>query len=470
MSFEAKVERNVPTSPGGGAAPQREDAVAPPVQSSGQGSPLSARDALQVYGDMYSGPRAVQRAGTAAGGSEDVATYTMKEEPNGYQVWVTLAKTQRRTAMSWAEFQQLNEARGVSMTTLHPGDKLYYRRDASSLDAPKEKEEPPTRPEPTATVKDSALKVSGDPRGKKLVRIAWTVDDGPQKETQNMMNTMDARGVLSAGTWYIQRNRLGSPAQWAKLQSMQKQGIEIAIHSFHKTADHSTFFPISKGSSAYSFPYAGKSMDAPMGDLTSFCSELSGKGINCKFIRAPGGLLSELAAYAADQGTKAENKVKVAQAVLAGDTAAAKRLAPADAVDTLTADLARLKTTLNTLGLLHWGGDSDAGAFHDTTWNAEASGDKSRTDNITDHKHDGGDSNRGRFEQTVNGMRAGQSRTFVVLSHDTTANDVKEVGEDIKQIEDFAKANAVRLEWGTMSQIFEATTGKDAASYKPSYR
>lgn len=110
-------------------------------------------------------------------------------------------------------------------------------------------------------------------------------------------------------TWYVvYSNILNDKEGYLKaLKARQDAGGEIAIHSPHPKIDHMNWFPAtrkgtekgerSKTEDAKGGHYRYNSVEDTMKDLTAFQKLLTGYGIKTKFVRLPGGLVSELAEY-----------------------------------------------------------------------------------------------------------------------------------------------------------------------------
>lgn len=308
-------------------------------------------------------------------------------------------------------------------------------------------------------------KIAGDVKGKKIVRIAWTIDDGPQKETQSMLSAKGL-GDIKSVTWYVQRNRIRTK-DYDLLRSIQKEGGEIAIHSFHPTADHAAWFPIAnQGSGAYSFPYAAKTQEEIMQDLASFVKDLKDKGITAKFVRLPGGLFSELKLYAKSLGIK--DSSAVAEKIRKGEDVSGF----GDKAKCLERDYRIMKEHLSKLDLILWGGGTSATEIKPQSWTAESSGVAARTDNVTSHVSDArkGLEKGGVFERLVAEMKEGATESMVILAHDSNTKDVAEVNSDINQIESFASKNGVKIEYYTMSELFKVNTGHDPLIFDLNYK
>jgi hypothetical protein len=278
--------------------------------------------------------------------------------------------------------------------------------------------------------------------GHKVVRLSWTVDDGPTPLTPGMSAALSPR----AGTWFIMSNQLGTgtarTTALSGLVSRQRAGDEIGIHSMHPTLPHSAWFPINLGTSV---PKGYTTTAAAMADLTSFTNELRTAGVNVHFGRMPGGELSEVEKYVEDQGGAPSTSESVAQALIAG------RTPPTPAPTTVATDVALVMRTLRTLNLHLWGGSATGPEVTRTTWEAESSGVSSRTNDVVT-----------RFKGVVDQLAAG-SRTrpgsFVILAHDVTSADVTQASANISAMENYATRQGVRVEYYRMADLYQLLRG-----------
>jgi len=125
-----------------------------------------------------------------------------------------------------------------------------------------------------------------------------------------------------------------------------------------------------------------------------------------------------------------------------------------------------MKTTLSSLGLHLWGGTSKASEIQNMSWEAETSGVESRADTTTYHvsaerakNPKAASDNAGVFERTVDRVTEDKPHSLVILAHDTTSNDIKEVGIDNVKMNEYALSKGVRIEYCTMSQLYEKVRG-----------
>ncbi|MBC7974974.1 MAG: DUF4157 domain-containing protein [Myxococcales bacterium] len=293
-------------------------------------------------------------------------------------------------------------------------------------------------------------KVAGAAASKKIVRIAWTMDDGPTKVTGDM--TKKLNGIPA--TWYVMRNQIeagGKPAaKLATLKAAQDGGSEIAIHGLHKTESHLAWFP-SKAKPSY------PSIETALADLEAFCVQLRGVKINPKFVRLPYGELTEMTHMLDKLGMNdAKLRDTVARKILKGESVATDGASAKAAQDAWNKFVAKIAA----LGLHNWGGaGASSPEISVQSWEAESSG-TGLTDDVTSSHGGKVDAKAGKFERLADNVKEGAPRSLVILAHDTAAKNADEVGNDIARIESYATSKQVRLEYYTMSQLFELARGK----------
>ena len=291
----------------------------------------------------------------------------------------------------------------------------------------------------------------GDVKSQKMVRVAWTFDDGPTSATPAMRKL----SAQMPSTWYVMRSQIDGGAQGTQLtelRNLQEQGHEIAIHSSHPTLGHISWFPSDEQASY-------DSIDQALSDLKSFHGILQGAGIKTKFVRLPYGEHTELVQYL--------QKLKVSKP----DSAARNILKGTDVsqdphVARVAKDYKKLQATLSSLGLHLWGG-SGAGQAEMATmnsWEAESSGNAKREDNVTRSVSPAQKKNQkgqGKFERIVDlTAQDGKPRSLVVLAHDTSPSDVSAVRDDIQQMNSYALSKHVRVEYETMSELYKNVRGQ----------
>jgi hypothetical protein len=279
----------------------------------------------------------------------------------------------------------------------------------------------------------------------KIIRIAWTLDDGPTVFTEGMRQILGERG----GTWFIMRGLLGEgDVLQRRLQNLvelqERQHNEIAIHSMHPTQDHGAWFPVRVSQGV---PHVYDSTAQAMQDLTDFVGLLRGAGLTIHFVRLPGGLISEVLAYLESVGVQGSQRRSIADRIIQGEDVTG------DAPDArpVQEDYQTLQSTLSTLGLHLWGGGGAGTPLtQEQSWEAESSG-RGLTDDVTD-----------RFTGLVNAFGSvHRSRSLIVLAHDNTQVDVVEVGRDVLAMETYADRHGVRVEYYGLSDLFRVVRGEE---------
>ncbi len=380
--------------------------------------------------------------------------------------------------------------------------------------------------------------VGGDPKGDKIMRVAWTIDDGPSGTNTEKMRgiTKENTGVqgLKNVTWYVQRNKLKTDNDYKLVKDRQDEGGEIAIHSFSPEEDHSTWFPISakavtftsqtdptKTSKPYGTPYEGKTEGDIIKDLTTFKEDLEKRLFRVRFVRLPGGLISELFAYAKTLELTGEKKdiEPILMSILqgkdypknafdfgleqkpepdkkAGTKAEQEQKAKAEekrkqeirdgrktAANLIKKDFQILKAGLNALNLIEWSGSDDPNILERQSWQSETSGVAGRNDNTTkvvsearkdpkkkDNNLAEANAGKGVFEKKIAGMKPGEARSLVILAHDSSAEDANAVKADMDEMERVAKAEHIKIEYHTMSSLFQNVTKQDLKTFKVQYK
>jgi peptidoglycan/xylan/chitin deacetylase (PgdA/CDA1 family) len=293
------------------------------------------------------------------------------------------------------------------------------------------------------------LRVGGAVNSKKIVRIAWTFDDGPTEIVTGQVEKI-TRGIPS--TWYVMRNQVEAGDRnknLSELKNKQDQGQEIAIHSMHQTMSHAAWFP----STLPSY----NDIESAMKDLRSFHALLSAAGIRVRFVRLPGGLISELVNYLHRIGIGNKDlRERVARDIIAGHpvppvTEDVRKLYK------VKADFEFMKSELAALGLHEWGGAGpDKSEIGPQSWEAES---EPPSTGLTDDLIQ-------RFKKVVDKTaQDGRSRSLVVLAHDTpiekekpaagkSATRVAKIGQDIEDMEKYASGAGVRVEYFRMSDLY----------------
>jgi hypothetical protein len=355
--------------------------------------------------------------------------------------------------------------------------------------------------------KRDGFTIAGDPTGEKIMRVAWTIDDGPSATRGMMRGTTEVSPGKTSGlkgltnvTWYIQRKQVEDAKDgYEELLARQNEGGEIAIHSFSKTQNHAAWFGLDNAHNpyhAYGTPYAvnsstdfGTHETNILKDLAEFKSDLSKHQINTHFVRLPGGLTSELYRYGqtlrdsiyklpANKIIVSDDDIKkIGDNIIAGS-------APTDGITNVNsghtkianqvmADYEVFKDKLSALDLMEWSGSDDPQIIEKQSWQSETSGDAARNDNTTKKVSDARkavQTSAGVFEKKIDGMKPGDQRSLVVLAHETTKPDALAVEEDMAEMERLAKENKIKLEYHTMSSLLYYVTGQDVEKIDVNYK
>ncbi|HTF03754.1 MAG TPA: hypothetical protein VK826_06995 [Bacteroidia bacterium] len=410
--------------------------------------------------DKFQEEAATHLDSPADGGDCDYYIY-QASDVNVFQVWKRF-KDEGKITITWEEFQALNA--GTVLTSVKPGDKLCFPKGTITKEPEKEEDKESGK---------TSFTVGGDPTGTRVIRVAWTIDDGPQTNTEAMHKT--GLGGLLNTTWYVQRNRI-TEAKYPALKQKQDAGGEIAIHSFHKKLDHAGWFPLKEPySGAMGVWPAGTTEDIIMAELVAFHKELKDHGINPKFVRLPTGLNTELYDYGRTLGLSDGKAKEIRTKIINGESIAND----GTAAGIMLRDFNKVKDTLNSEDLILWGGASEAHTISPNSWQAEASGNYYRTDDVTktvsseraENKKDAPYDNPGAFERKVDKMIADNlnSTSLVVLAHDSTSQDVSAVAADKKKMEEYALSKKVKIEYHTMSSLFNNVTGENADKLDVNY-
>lgn len=276
----------------------------------------------------------------------------------------------------------------------------------------------------------------------RIIHVAWTMDDGPTPATPQMKATIADRPT----TWFIMRNQLGTGTDETRnlndLKDLQAKGHEIAIHSSHPTQAHVAWFPVEV---APAVPKAYATVAEAMAHLTEFVKLLKDNGIQPKFVRMPGGEITEVSAYLKDKGVSdAKQRSELGRKILKQESVSAE----AAGVQEVAADYNTIRATLDALGLKLWGGSAAGPMISAQSWEAESSG-SGLADNVTEQ-----------FKKVVDAFgTVKRERSLIVLAHDTNEANAKEVAKDVKEMEDYAAANGVQIQYHTMSSLFQKVRG-----------
>lgn len=302
-----------------------------------------------------------------------------------------------------------------------------------------------------------AYEVGGDVTSNKIVRIAWTFDDGPTPKTPKIESAIGQKRT----TWFVMFNQIkGSGAKdetdnLAKLKVIQDNGGEIGIHSYDAKRPHVAWFPMSNKASY-------DDVDKSAADLEVFYNYLTAAKLLIKFAREPYGLVTELSQWLKDkQISKSED---TARQIIKGEYKGSD-----PGASEVKSGYEKILNKLKALGLHLWGGSADAtNEVSVQSWEAEASGVGLRADDITKHVSAGRAANAasskdrpGKFERLTDLVaKDGKARSLVVLAHDTTDADAVEVKADKTTMEEYATKKNVKIEYYTMNGLYAAVRGK----------
>lgn len=276
----------------------------------------------------------------------------------------------------------------------------------------------------------------------KIIRLGWTLDDGPTEFTGSMRQSLGPRG----GTWFIQRSQLGQGDELQRrltnlVELQNQQQNEIAIHSMHPTVNHGSWFPVNVSihvSKVYD------SIEQAMQHLTDFVGLLRGAGLAIHFVRLPGGLITEMNAYLGSVGVEASRQNSIADQIIRGENISGS----APAALPVQRDYQIMQSTLSQLGLYLWGGGSGSQITQRQSWEAESSG-SGLTDDVT-----------ARFNRLVDAFsNVHRPRSMIVLAHDNNRVNAEEVARDIRSMETYAENHGVRVEYYTLSSLFRVVRG-----------
>jgi peptidoglycan/xylan/chitin deacetylase (PgdA/CDA1 family) len=360
-----------------------------------------------------------------------------------------------------------------------------------------------------ATASGGLTRSGGDKASKKIVYVSWTFDDGPTKLVTEAMAKVSPKAAAAPvpGTWFIMRSQIKSEADLKTLKDKQDGGQEFGIHSMDETRSHVGWFPHSEKES---YPDIQKAM----ADLQEFHGQLRKAGLVIHFVRAPGGLISEIHNYLASlkvasdilkNDERAARLDAIARAIITGQpvpperTAAARagttsgrdagmaaaaagtptlggvgvvaavdagvQAAESAAIAKVTADVGVMKQTLTTLGLHEWGGNvqEDPGV---QGWEVES--EPKEVSDPKEVKRLYGSKFKAlandavlRFEKLVDETaKDGGPHSLVILAHDTKIPETKIPVEDATQgfkrpqhvAQDMLTMEAYALEHGVQIQ------------------
>jgi hypothetical protein len=285
----------------------------------------------------------------------------------------------------------------------------------------------------------------------KIIRLAWTFDDGPAPiVTPQMQNILTrSTGNRVPATWFIQRSQLGTGARLTQnlqqLTTLQNQfHDEIAIHSAHPSKLHVSWFPVHVSSGVLS---AYTTVQGFITDLTTFTALLRTNNINVSFVRMPGGEITEISAYL--RHLNVPNANAIARLILTQSTLPAGLPSGARTVQN---DFNTVMKALNILNLLLWGGSAQGPMIRAQSWEAESSGTGLTNDVITKFQ-----SLLSSFNSTASPRTSPAS--LIILAHDTLQPNVPMVNTQMTQMESLAQSNGVRIEYYTVRDLFQIVRG-----------
>jgi LysM repeat protein len=309
-------------------------------------------------------------------------------------------------------------------------------------------------------------------KDKKTILISWTFDDGPMPRTDELKKDLK----IDHSTFFIVKsNMLTKTGGWAKnvkrYKNWVEQGATIGIHAQHESIDHIVWFPASKGTKYETY----SSIEQAIKELKSFKKDLNKEGLYPKFVRLPGGLASQLEYYTKHFGFTDQNAIRnaVLQEKEFSTLGLSKKLETG--YKKILTDFNSLKTSLKEMKLFLWKGTVNPDKISPQSWQAASSGDKSMNDDVTKHitfkdkRSAYHNKIAGKFERMVDDIKEGETRSLVILAHDTTEVHVKEVLADKAKMEEYAKKHGVTIKYLNMNELFNKITGKNVDKATPKY-
>ncbi len=308
------------------------------------------------------------------------------------------------------------------------------------------------------------------------IHVAWTIDDGPtahgtklnSKMSDEVVRIRKSRGDkvgksknLVPATWYIQRDFSRSQRKRALLESLQAEGDEIAIHSFHKTKNHCEWFPGGGSGGNISIAYDRKQpwlgiADA-MRDLTSFTHDLRKWGLHVRFVRMPGGFRSEVRNYLINRSVALSKLGPLVTELvtsissenpgtLSYPTPPPGRVQRLAHKEELRIFYSQIQQTLKKLGLHLWEG-SHRGQPELTASNSGMSWEAESHSNWSNVKR--------KFNQRLKAAQGNPGGLFslVILTHEHNSYHPN-VLRDIREMESAAHAAKMTIRYHTMSSLY----------------
>jgi Polysaccharide deacetylase len=286
------------------------------------------------------------------------------------------------------------------------------------------------------------------------IRIAWTFDDGPTKFTYSLVKQLENMKIQNC-TWFISRKNVYDFNYWEQLLRIQRLGGEIAIHEIHPSLDSINWFP--RESKSYT------DIRQAIDDFKTFYNELQQRGVYIKFVRLPGGEYSELISYLRFLSCPQKDLYIIAARIIDGKDIPEIYFKVNDDWKLLLSELANI-------GVKIWSGANKnypllgGLPYHYNSWQAESAGiaQGRGADNITFHQSELrkiagiNEINNGVFERNIEITKNKQQTSIIVLSHDTTFEDIEEIIADIETMEHKAREQNVEIIYCTLSELFNA--------------
>lgn len=307
----------------------------------------------------------------------------------------------------------------------------------------------------------------------RTIRIAWTFDDGPKRETSEMWEMMQNQDILQT-TWYIQRDLYEKNSQ--KYATFYREiiaaGGEVAIHAVHPKLNHASWMP-GKTRSGHCYH---SSIKKAIRNFKKFKKQLQKADIETKFVRLPTGLHTEILDYLHFLGVPYDQAEVLSREVIKKINDENYSILSEEyqsQIEEVYQDAKKLINAIHEEGMHLWGGGLND-KITPQTWEAESSGTGYRMDNITevvDPEAAKITYRPGLFERLTKQITSQKKvgpRSLVILAHDISSvhtgqvheDDVQAVEQDIERMKTVAKENNLILEYYTMSDLYTILTGK----------